>query len=124
MKDETISRRGALRTVLSLGCGLLLPAAMVGCDTKSPEGSSGTAPPAPTPVPASPPATPTAGAGSAADGGAAKKMTPASVQYQAQPKGEQRCDGCAYFIAGDSTCSRVEGPISSEGWCVLWVKKA
>jgi hypothetical protein len=52
------------------------------------------------------------------------KMMRASVQYQAQPKGEERCDGCMHFIAGSNTCKVVDGQISPAGWCSLWAKKA
>ena len=47
-----------------------------------------------------------------------------SVQYQAKPKGEQRCDNCINFIAESKTCKLVDGQISPEGWCSLWAKKA
>lgn len=140
MKDQTMTRRGALRTVLSLGCGLCLPAVLVGCDTKTPVVSPGASPgsspnaspgTSPNAAPAAPPsASPATAPGSSANSpatttaDAAKKVSPASVQYQAQPKGEQRCGGCTYFVAGDNTCTRVDGPISSEGWCILWTKKA
>jgi hypothetical protein len=44
------------------------------------------------------------------------------VQYQQQPKGEQKCSACTHFIADSKTCKLVEGQINPEGWCVLWVK--
>ncbi len=46
------------------------------------------------------------------------------MQYQAQPKGEQKCSGCLNFIAESNTCKLVDGQISPDGWCSLWVKKA
>jgi hypothetical protein len=46
------------------------------------------------------------------------------VQYQLQPKGEQKCANCANFIAASNTCKQVDGQISPEGWCALWIKKA
>jgi len=55
---------------------------------------------------------------------AAKKVSPASVQYQNEPKGELKCGGCANFIAKSNTCKRVDGKISPDGWCSLWTKKA
>lgn len=114
MNEETPSRRAVLRGALTVGCSLFLPAALFGCDSK-PKPSSGSA------VPAAPAASAPA---TAADSAAPKKVSQASVQYQAQPKGELKCSGCANFIADSNTCKLVEGQISSEGWCALWVKKA
>jgi hypothetical protein len=54
----------------------------------------------------------------------AKKVPQASVQYQTKPKGEQKCSNCINFIAESNTCKLVEGKVSPEGWCMLWVKKA
>jgi len=53
----------------------------------------------------------------------AKKATQASVQYQAKPNGDQKCATCLNFIAGSNTCKVVEGQVSPEGWCKIWVKK-
>lgn len=53
-----------------------------------------------------------------------KKLPQASAQYQAKPKGDQRCANCVNFIADSNTCKLVEGPISPQGWCSLWVKKS
>ena len=50
------------------------------------------------------------------------KVSKAQVQYQDQPKGEQKCGNCMHFIAPNS-CMVVDGSISPEGWCKLWVKK-
>jgi len=113
VKEEIPSRRVVLRGALAVGCGLLLPAALLGCDSKKSADSTGTAP-------ASPPSTTTDSAAPAPSG----KVSQASVQYQAQPKGEQKCGVCQHFIAGSNTCELVEGQISPEGWCKLWVKKA
>ncbi|HSG22569.1 MAG TPA: hypothetical protein VLA64_06365 [Azonexus sp.] len=55
--------------------------------------------------------------------GEAKKATQASVQYQAKPNGAQKCATCLNFIAGSNTCKVVEGQVSPEGWCKIWVKK-
>lgn len=52
----------------------------------------------------------------------AGKMNKAQAQYQDQPKGDQKCSNCMHFIAPNS-CLLVEGNISPEGWCMLWVKK-
>jgi hypothetical protein len=45
------------------------------------------------------------------------------VQYQTQPKGEQKCAGCQHFIAESNACKLVEGQISPDGWCILWAGK-
>jgi uncharacterized protein YjbJ (UPF0337 family) len=113
MKEEIPPRRLVLRGALVLGCSPWVPIALVGCDSKKDASSSSTAP-------AGSPAT---SAGSAAPA-ATSKVSPASVQYQAQPKGEQKCGGCLNFIAESNTCKLVAGQVSPEGWCSLWAKKA
>lgn len=50
------------------------------------------------------------------------KMSKVQAQYQDQPKGDQKCGNCMHFIPPDS-CLLVEGNISSDAWCRLWVKK-
>jgi len=52
----------------------------------------------------------------------ASKMSKSSVGYQGSPKGSQKCSNCALFIA-PSSCKSVEGPVSPNGWCKIWVKK-
>lgn len=113
------SRRGVLRGALAAGGSLCLPIVLWGCDAKK-SGDTGSS------APANPPASPpTSSANSEAVAPPpAKKMPPASVQYQAQPKGDLKCSQCAHFIAESSTCKLVDGPISPEGWCALWIKKA
>ena len=113
MREEIPPRRIVLRGALAVGCGLLAPIALSGCDSKKGSNSTSAAP-------ASSPATSTASAAPAATG----KVAQASVQYQTQPKGEQKCGGCQHFIAGSKTCMLVAGQISPEGWCSLWAKKA
>jgi hypothetical protein len=102
-----------LRGALAVGCGLLLPAALFGCDSKKGENSTG----------AAPDSSPTPSADTAAPAETAK-VSQASVQYQSQPKGEQKCDGCLHFIAESNTCKLVEGQISPDGWCALWAQNA
>lgn len=97
-KEEILSRRAVLRGVLAVGCSLLLPASF------------------------SVNAAPATGADSAAP--AAKKATKASVRYQTNPKGKQKCSVCANFIAESKTCKVVEGQINPKGWCAMWMKKA
>jgi hypothetical protein len=52
----------------------------------------------------------------------AAKMSKASVAYQNSPKGSQNCANCKLFIS-PASCKLVEGPISANGWCKLWVGK-
>jgi High potential iron-sulfur protein len=44
------------------------------------------------------------------------------VKYQDTPKGEQRCENCVQFEA-PSTCKTVDGTVSAQGWCMVYVKK-
>jgi hypothetical protein len=50
------------------------------------------------------------------------KISPATANYRDTPKGDQRCDGCANFQPPNA-CKFVEGHISPNGWCQLFVKK-
>jgi len=71
------------------------------------------------------------GVGLAAAGGAIcaraaaqqSKISKDQAKYQDKPKGEQRCDGCAHFLAPDG-CKLVEGKISPSGWCILYGAKS
>lgn len=111
MKTENpSSRREMLRGTLAWACALLLPSALTGCDSRTGAPSTD---PGPTPSAADSPAPP------AASG----KVSQASVQYQAGPKGEQKCGDCLHFIAASGTCKLVEGRIAAAGWCTLWAKK-
>jgi hypothetical protein len=51
------------------------------------------------------------------------KMSEASVAYQDSPKGDRSCANCGLFQA-PSSCKTVDGVISPNGWCKIWVKKA
>lgn len=116
MKEENPSRRVVLRSGLLFACGLCLPPALSGCDSKK-ESNAKSA------VPAGPAAnSSTAGPGAVAPS-AAKKQAKESVKYQMQPKGDQKCSLCQFFIAESKTCQLVEGEISPDGWCVQWAKK-
>lgn len=115
MSQDIPSRRELLRGTLALGSGLCLPELFSGCDSKNTGNTSSTAPPAPTPAPTAtvtenPPA--------------ANKVKKEAVQYQEQPKGDQKCSLCLHFQPESSSCKLVEGQISPDGWCILWVKKA
>lgn len=117
-------RRMVLRGALAAGCSLLLPASLLGCDSQKETGSAApdTGPETASPTPESAaPASPAPESESAAPAAPAK-VSQASVQYQTQPKGEQKCANCMHFEAGSNTCKLVEGEISPEGWCLLWAK--
>jgi hypothetical protein len=60
--------------------------------------------------------------GVTAEQAVAGKMSQSSVSYRASPKGNQRCDNCALF-QGPSACKSVDGSISPQGWCSIWVPK-
>lgn len=120
---DVLPRRIVLRGALAAGCSLLLPTALMGCDSKKETGTADTGmPPASGPESAAP-ASPAPEMESAAPAAPAK-VSQASVQYQMQPKGEQKCANCMHFIAESNTCKLVEGDISPEGWCILWAKAA
>lgn len=112
---DVLSRRIVLRGALAAGFGLLLPAALVGCDSKPGSNTAGSDTPSPTPGPESAPMPDTAAAPAEP-----AKASQASVQYQTEPKGTQKCANCIHFIAESNTCKLVEGTISPEGWCTIW----
>jgi hypothetical protein len=56
-------------------------------------------------------------------GRAQGKMAKQTAQYQDAPNGDQKCEGCRFFIGG-GTCRLVEGEISPNGWCRLYQPKA
>ena len=120
MKEQIPSRRVVLRGALAVGCSLLVPVALFGCDSKNRSNSTSPRNSAPASSPVNSPAPST---NSTAPMTATKKSSQATVQYQTQPKGDQKCAGCAHFIAESNTCMLVEGQISPDGWCSLWTKK-
>lgn len=121
MEEKVLSRRVVLRGALAVGCGLLLPTIFSGCDSKKGADSTSTAPESPA---ATHSANSAASSSSSATPASTGKALQASVQYQNQPKGDQKCSGCMHFIADSNTCKLVDGQISPDGWCILWVKKA
>jgi anaerobic selenocysteine-containing dehydrogenase len=50
------------------------------------------------------------------------KMAQKAVNYQATPKGDQRCDNCALWQSPNA-CKLVDGSVAASGWCVLYKKK-
>ena len=117
IEEEVHSRRLVLRGVLAVGCGMVLPAALIGCDSKEGEKSSSAAPAGSSP-------TNNTGSESAAPTSEVAKAPQQAVQYQTEPKNGQKCDGCMHFIAGSNSCKLVEGQISPDGWCTLWAQKS
>ena len=51
-----------------------------------------------------------------------RKMSQKQASYQPTPKGHAACNRCTLFIA-PSGCQVVEGNISPNGWCSLFVAK-
>ncbi len=54
---------------------------------------------------------------------AAAGMPQSAVAYRPTPNGEKRCDNCALFQAPNA-CRNVQGTISPQGWCRIYVKKS
>ena len=51
------------------------------------------------------------------------KATQKDVGYQDKPNGQQTCANCRSFEP-PSGCKTVEGSVSPEGWCKIYIKKA
>ena len=56
------------------------------------------------------------------DARAQGKASKEAVQYQDTPKNDQKCKDCQFFTEPNG-CQVVEGDISPEGWCSLFVVK-
>lgn len=123
---DVLPRRNVLRGALAAGCSLLVPASLLGCDRGQDSSAGGEAPAPGAAGEASPSGeaarTPDAAAPEAPAAGTPQpaKVSQASVQYQDQPHGAQKCANCIQFIQPNA-CKVVEGVISPEGWCALWV---
>jgi hypothetical protein len=70
-----------------------------------------------------------AGAGLLLGGGLASgaraavaKLTQKAANYQATPRGNQRCNTCSQWVQPTS-CKVVEGIVSPTGWCSLFAPK-
>lgn len=121
MDKHDMQRRRVLYGMLTAGCAATVPMLFVGCErqeTQPPEPQSSGG--APSPAPADMAA---AGRGAAEDTGAGK-MSQVQARYQERPSGDQQCSNCSNFIAEDNTCKVVQGQVSPQGWCTLWVKLA
>ena len=55
-------------------------------------------------------------------GKAQPKISKVAVNYQDHPDGDKRCDKCAQFQPPDA-CKVVEGSISPEGSCRIFILK-
>jgi len=53
----------------------------------------------------------------------AAKMSKGAVAYQNSPKGNQRCDNCTLWQPADA-CRSVDGVISPQAWCKIYVRKS
>ncbi len=53
----------------------------------------------------------------------AAKASQSSVAYRDTPNGDKTCANCALFQPPDA-CRNVEGKVSPQGWCRIWVKKS
>ena len=51
---------------------------------------------------------------------AAPKISKQAVAYQDHPDGDKRCERCGQFQPPDA-CKMVEGPISPQGFCRIFV---
>ena len=58
-----------------------------------------------------------------ATGAKAAKLSQSAVRYQARRRTASSASGCNLFVAPNA-CKSVDGTISPNGWCALWVKKA
>lgn len=110
------SRRALLHGMLGAGCSLLLPAALMGCDSQAGGGPDA--------------ATATAAAAADTDTDTdtdttrvTAKMSQESVAHQRQPRDGQQCDGCLHFLAASNTCQVVEGAISPHNWSNMWTPR-
>lgn len=106
-ETDNLSRRTVLRRALAIGCGVLIPFTLLGCEKKE-EPAARIAPAATDPETPSP-----------------TKVQQADVHYQTQPNDSgQKCSLCQHFISESNSCQLVAGEISPEGWCDLWTEKA
>lgn len=116
MTSHDSGRRTWLQGMLAAGCTALVPS-LAGCGKEQPPETAPAEPEAASPEAAMPqPET----AAPAAATPPASKVSKVDAAYQEQPKGDQQCASCQFFIAESSTCKLVEGDISPQGWCKFW----
>jgi len=104
-------RRVMLRGAVATGCALGMPL-LFGCGREQEE------------VSRAPQGSPSVAAEGASSVPAEAKVSQADVGYQGTPNGGEQCSNCMHFVAGSNECQLVEGRVSPEGWCTLWVKSA
>lgn len=51
------------------------------------------------------------------------KVPKATFKYQDMPNDGKKCATCTYFLPKTKECKMVEGAISPEGWCRIYVQK-
>jgi High potential iron-sulfur protein len=51
----------------------------------------------------------------------AAKASKAAVSYRDTPNGDKNCANCKVFAPPDA-CKTVDGAVSPNGWCKIWVK--
>jgi hypothetical protein len=51
----------------------------------------------------------------------AAKYAKSIIQYQDTPKNGQKCSACMHFLPKTNECTLVEGTISPDGWCRLFL---
>jgi anaerobic selenocysteine-containing dehydrogenase len=51
----------------------------------------------------------------------AGKASKSAVAYRDSPNGDKNCANCKVFVS-PSACKTVEGAISPNGWCKIWIK--
>lgn len=105
-------RRTLLIGMLAAGVTLVLP----GCNPGEEDTTAAPNTNAPNKNPSS------SGADTAkADTSSSNKMSQEQAQYQESPSNGEKCENCANFLADSGTCTVVEGQVSPQGWCVVWV---
>ena len=51
------------------------------------------------------------------------KVTKTQSKYQDSPNNGQQCSNCPQFVRASNSCKIVQGVISPEGWCNLFVRR-
>lgn len=51
------------------------------------------------------------------------KVSQATFKYQDMPENGNKCLDCVYFLPATNECKMVEGVISPDGWCRIYLKK-
>lgn len=46
-----------------------------------------------------------------------------AFRYQETPLDGKKCSDCIYYLPETSECKMVEGSISPDGWCTIYMKK-